>query len=288
MDLSDGLADAVRQVAEASGVGARDRRRTRCRFTRARRDGFAGAARTPSRQAFAGATTTNCCSPSRPASAAACARRAAGPRLPRHADRRADRAIAGSSSAGRRRRTAAGRLRPLLTASDGWSLPHTAVARAAASHPRHAAADGGGVRPGRFLRVLAVARAAHRARSRLAFVFGLNRVAVLLGVYSNLPWILPAYYTLATIAGAAVLGVDVQPGRSRRRCGPCRPPPGASSAGLARRLAPLMWAYILGSTVGALLLAAVAYRVSLAMILAHRKLTSQQARRNGLNHGSFR
>ena len=34
----------------------------------------------------------------------------------------------------------------------------------------------------------------------LAFVFRLNRVAVLLGVYSNLPWILPAYYTVTTIA----------------------------------------------------------------------------------------
>ncbi|HEY3886316.1 MAG TPA: DUF2062 domain-containing protein, partial [Vicinamibacterales bacterium] len=30
----------------------------------------------------------------------------------------------------------------------------------------------------------------------LAFALNLNRVAVLLGVYSNLPWILPAYYTL--------------------------------------------------------------------------------------------
>ena len=32
----------------------------------------------------------------------------------------------------------------------------------------------------------------------VAFLFNLNRVAVLLGIYSNLPWILPAYYTLAT------------------------------------------------------------------------------------------
>ena len=45
----------------------------------------------------------------------------------------------------------------------------------------------------------------------LAFVFRLNRVAVLLGVYSNLPWILPAYYTVSTIGGAALLGVDIQP-----------------------------------------------------------------------------
>src|SRR4029450_9369835 len=46
----------------------------------------------------------------------------------------------------------------------------------------------------------------------VAFAFNLNRVAVLLGVYSNLPWILPAYYTLSTMAGATILNVDVPPG----------------------------------------------------------------------------
>src|SRR5438445_1856076 len=44
-----------------------------------------------------------------------------------------------------------------------------------------------------------------------AFAFNLNRVAVLLGIYSNLPWILPAYYSLATLLGAAILRVKVQP-----------------------------------------------------------------------------
>jgi uncharacterized protein (DUF2062 family) len=44
-----------------------------------------------------------------------------------------------------------------------------------------------------------------------AFAFNLNRVAVLLGIYSNLPWILPAYYSLATLLGAAILGVKVPP-----------------------------------------------------------------------------
>ena len=46
----------------------------------------------------------------------------------------------------------------------------------------------------------------------VAFAFHLNRVAVLLGIYSNLPWILPAYYSLATLLGATLLGVDVPPG----------------------------------------------------------------------------
>src|SRR6266511_4908297 len=45
-----------------------------------------------------------------------------------------------------------------------------------------------------------------------AFAFDLNRVAVLLGIYSNLPWILPAYYSLATLLGAAILRMDIPPG----------------------------------------------------------------------------
>ena len=44
-----------------------------------------------------------------------------------------------------------------------------------------------------------------------AFALDLNRVAVLLGIYSNLPWILPAYYTLTTALGAKLLGVQVRP-----------------------------------------------------------------------------
>src|SRR5215207_1476664 len=48
-----------------------------------------------------------------------------------------------------------------------------------------------------------------------AFALHLNRVAVLLGIYSNLPWILPAYYTLATVIGAAILRVEVPQGLLR-------------------------------------------------------------------------
>ncbi len=115
----------------------------------------------------------------------------------------------------------------------------------------------------------------------LAFVFGLNRVAVVLGVYSNLPWVVPAYYTVATIAGAAVLGVDVQPRALEEAMRAVSAASWGEFAGLARRLAPLMWAYALGSTVGALLFAAIAYRVSLVMILAHRKLTSHRPGETG-------
>jgi uncharacterized protein len=109
----------------------------------------------------------------------------------------------------------------------------------------------------------------------LAFLLRLNRVAVVLGVYTNLPWLVPAYYTVATIAGAAVLGVEVPPGAVDTAMEAVSAASWGHLAGLAQALAPLLWAYVLGSTAGAVLLAAVGYRVSLAMILAHRKRLTQ-------------
>jgi uncharacterized protein len=104
-----------------------------------------------------------------------------------------------------------------------------------------------------------------------AFALNLNRVAVLLGIYSNLPWILPAYYTLATVAGAALLGVQVQPGLLKELTSALAQAQWADFRQLAHALTPLAWAYVLGSTIGAVILAVIAYRVALTMIEAHRR-----------------
>src|SRR5207248_3772820 len=39
-----------------------------------------------------------------------------------------------------------------------------------------------------------------------AFLLNLNRVAVLLGVYSHLPWVIAPYYAFVTMAGAQITG----------------------------------------------------------------------------------
>ena len=106
-----------------------------------------------------------------------------------------------------------------------------------------------------------------------AFAFNLNRVAVLIGVYSNVPWILPAYYTLATALGAALLQYDVPPGfwKDLREALTYTSTSWSELRRVGRVLAPLLWAYALGSTIGAAILAAVAYRASLGMIVAHRR-----------------
>ena len=104
-----------------------------------------------------------------------------------------------------------------------------------------------------------------------AFAFNLNRVAVLLGIYSNLPWILPAYYTLATLLGATPLRVKVPPNLLRDLQSALAEASWADFRQLGHALTPLAWAYVLGSTIGAVILAAIAYRVAFAMIVAHRR-----------------
>jgi uncharacterized protein (DUF2062 family) len=107
-----------------------------------------------------------------------------------------------------------------------------------------------------------------------AFALNLNRVAVVLGVYSNLPWILPAYYTLATIVGATILRVDVPPGLTKELTEALTAASWGEFQRLGRVMAPLLWSYLLGSTLGAVVLAVIAYRVSRAMIVAHRRHSS--------------
>jgi uncharacterized protein (DUF2062 family) len=106
-----------------------------------------------------------------------------------------------------------------------------------------------------------------------AFVLNLNRVAVLIGAYANLPWILAPYYTVATALGAKLLGTRV-------------PPRFAAHLHelfdlslfqsefwyrLAVLLRPLLWPYVVGSTIGAAILAAIGYRASLAFVIAARR-----------------
>jgi uncharacterized protein (DUF2062 family) len=105
----------------------------------------------------------------------------------------------------------------------------------------------------------------------VAFAFNLNRVAVLLGIYSNLPWILPAYYSLATLLGATILRTKVPPNLGPDLHAMIADPSWADFRQFGHGLTPLALAYVLGSTIGAVILALIAYRVSLAMIVAHRR-----------------
>ncbi len=107
-----------------------------------------------------------------------------------------------------------------------------------------------------------------------AFLLSLNRVAVMLGVYSNLPWVIAPYYAFVTMAGAKITGH--------------RPPPGFKSQILAlfeqsvfqanfwfrlvEILKPLLVPYAVGSMIGALALAVLAYPLALAFVTSRRRI----------------
>jgi uncharacterized protein (DUF2062 family) len=105
----------------------------------------------------------------------------------------------------------------------------------------------------------------------VAFAFSLNRVAVLLGVYVNLPWFLGPYYTVATLTGAALVGTRPHPGMLQEvgdllsRWAP------DEWHRLFELLRPFLLAYTLGSTLLATLLAAVAYYAALGFVIARRQ-----------------
>lgn len=107
----------------------------------------------------------------------------------------------------------------------------------------------------------------------LAFLLRLNRVAVLLGVYSNLPWILAPYYTAATVLGAALTGAQL-PASFRERLIQVMDlsiTDGALWREIGSLLEPLLWPYAIGSMLGALALAAAAYPLALAFVRTRRR-----------------
>lgn len=103
----------------------------------------------------------------------------------------------------------------------------------------------------------------------LAFLFKLNRVAVFAGLNANLPWFLVPWYALTTSAAAALLGTRLPPDLS-----------GAFRALFALSvltrafweqaltlIAPLAWPFVLGSTLGAAVVAAIAYYIARTVLV---------------------
>lgn len=107
----------------------------------------------------------------------------------------------------------------------------------------------------------------------VAFVFNLNRVAVLVGVYANLPWFLAPYYTVTTIAAAWALGFDTPPQLAGQIGLLFDQSPFSSGFwhGLLGIFRPLLWPYLLGSTFGALILAGISYNLAGPAIAAGRR-----------------
>jgi uncharacterized protein len=114
----------------------------------------------------------------------------------------------------------------------------------------------------------------------IAFLFNLNRVAVLVGAYSNMPWFLAAWYAVATAAGAWLLGTQLPAGFGERLGT-------LFSLSLFRadfwrtivaEMRPLFWPYFVGSAIGSTVLSVIAYWLSFGFIEARHR-HAQEARR---------
>jgi uncharacterized protein (DUF2062 family) len=106
----------------------------------------------------------------------------------------------------------------------------------------------------------------------LAFALNLNRVAVLIGVYLHLPWFFGPYYAAGTALGAWLTGARL-PADLLPRLQAIRQLDGwpVRFEALGNLIRPLLPSYLIGSTILALILAAVAYWGSLAFIRARRR-----------------
>ena len=111
----------------------------------------------------------------------------------------------------------------------------------------------------------------------LAFSLGLNRVAVLAGVWLNLPWFVGPYYAAATALGAWLTGTDMPPHflsqlqdiwelagwRDR-------------ATTLGQLLRPLLLPYTVGSTLASLVMGTMAYRLTLPVLLSRQRALQSQ------------
>jgi len=89
----------------------------------------------------------------------------------------------------------------------------------------------------------------------LAFVLNLNRVAVLIGVLSNVPWIIGPYYVAATALGAWIIGRPLPPDVLQKvRTLTDLPGWSQRATALGALVEPLVLPFTVGSTVCAVLL----------------------------------
>jgi hypothetical protein len=107
-----------------------------------------------------------------------------------------------------------------------------------------------------------------------AFLLNLNRVAVLLGVYSDLPWFIAPYYASVTMAAAKITGHRLPPHfRSQlRELFELSLFQSEFWRRLITILKPLLFPYAVGSIFGALVLAAIAYPLALAFVTSRRRI----------------
>jgi uncharacterized protein (DUF2062 family) len=115
-----------------------------------------------------------------------------------------------------------------------------------------------------------------------AVAFRLSRVAVLVGLCANLPWIMVPWYVGTTALAATLIGsaspvaMDVSLSLDRLLSVPVYDPAFWNRTGSVA--ATLFWPFLIGPTIGALVPAAAAYAFSYRLLLRrHRRLAAPPA-----------
>lgn len=105
----------------------------------------------------------------------------------------------------------------------------------------------------------------------IATALKLSRVAMFIGLWANLPWLMLPWYTLTTVMGAFLLRIPISPAVATELRSVMEHPFYRSIfwERLAEIAGPFLWAFVVGSTVGAMVVGAVAY-FSLTRILERR------------------
>jgi len=112
----------------------------------------------------------------------------------------------------------------------------------------------------------------------VAFAMRLSRPAVVIGLCTNLPWFVIPWYTLTTVAGAALLGQRIPADFGARL---------SELMGLAfyraefwRRaydlVSPFFWSFVIGSTIGAAIVGAATFFVTAALLTRRLARHAQQ------------
>ena len=108
-----------------------------------------------------------------------------------------------------------------------------------------------------------------------AFLLNFNRVAVLLGVYSNLPWFVAPYFAFTTMVIGAPITHHRIPLGFRQQVSDLFEMSLLESDFWHRLvviLKPFLWPYLVGSLIGAGILAALAYPVALGFVTSRKRI----------------
>ncbi len=106
----------------------------------------------------------------------------------------------------------------------------------------------------------------------LAFFFNLNRVAVLAGLWVNLPWFMAPYYGATTALGAWLIRQRMPPEfLGQLQAIRFLPTWRAQADAVGHLLRPLLLPYTLGSLLACVLIGLLTYRLTVAFLLARRR-----------------